>query len=67
MYYLAKSALKWDDEDFWDSSPRFLFKQMDLYTKYNKRDEHKSSVKNNDKNAGVNTTIEKKKLGIISP
>lgn len=68
LYYLAKSALKWNDEDFWDSSPRFLFKQMDLYAKYNKPNEEvsKSTVKNGN-NSSVNTTVEKKKLGMINP
>ena len=68
LYYLAKSALKWNDEDFWDSSPRFLFKQMDLYAKYNKpSDEVKKSVVKNGNNPSVNTTVEKKKLGMINP
>lgn len=41
---------------------------MDLYAKYNKPSEEisKSTVKNGN-NSSVNTTVEKKKLGMISP
>ena len=68
LYYLAKTALKWGDEEFWDSSPRFLFKQMDLYAKYNKTDskDNKKSNMNNGSHS-INTTVEKKKLGMINP
>ena len=44
MYYLARTCLKWNDDEFWDSSPRFLFKQLDLYTKHNKPKGRKGNV-----------------------
>ena len=56
--------MKWDDSDFWDSSPRFLFKQMDLYAKYNKPSNDKKPKKNNNKST-VETNIVKTSLRVI--
>lgn len=64
LYYLAKAALKWNDEDFWDSSPRFLFKQMDLYSMYNKQDNKANNSKSNNKSS-VETNTVKTKLRVI--
>lgn len=61
MYYIAKNCLRWDDSDFWESSPKFLFKQFDLYVKYNK-------PPNENKKGNVNRTEikkEKKKYKVL--
>lgn len=45
MYYIAKSALNWGDNEFWDSSPKFLYTQFDLYVKHNKQQKNKNKNK----------------------
>ena len=66
--------LKWTDENFWDSSPRFLFKQLHLFGKSLEARENKNGTLVN-KNNGYEVyerregnkiiTTEKKKLGVI--
>lgn len=62
---MARTILKWSDEDFWDSSPRFLFKQFDIYVK--NQEKAKKNIKNvkNNKNVEVNKTTVKKKFKVI--
>ena len=58
---MAKSVLRWDDEDFWDSSPRFLFKQFDLYVEFNKPSKDKAKTNK----PGVETKEIKTKLKVL--
>lgn len=52
--------LNWHDEDFWDSSPRFLFKQFDLYSEFNKQPDKNKSNKQN-----AETKVIKTKLKVL--
>lgn len=33
---MCKSILNWEDKVFWDSSLRFIVRQLDLYIEHNK-------------------------------
>ncbi len=43
-YFLARTILKWSDADFWDSSLRFLYKQLDIYEESNKPKKEKNTI-----------------------
>ncbi|MEN8079185.1 hypothetical protein ABFP60_19670 [Clostridioides difficile] len=41
---MARTILKWSDADFWDSSLRFLYKQLDIYEESNKPKKEKNTI-----------------------
>ena len=61
MYYLGRNCLNWNDDEFWDSSPKFLFKQLDLYTKFNSEKPPKEKGNKGD----TKTTKEVKKYKVL--
>ncbi|MDY3960167.1 hypothetical protein [Romboutsia timonensis] len=69
--------MKWSDENFWYSSPRFLFKQLDIHKKANEQQNNSNSY-GKKLSSDINgcevyeriegnkiITTEKKKLGVI--
>lgn len=66
MYYLARTVLKWDDETFWESSPRFLFKQLDLFSQYNKPNKQGKFKKPNNINDDQAIKGEKRRLKVMN-
>ncbi|MGL4617099.1 MAG: hypothetical protein ACRCUM_02575 [Mycoplasmoidaceae bacterium] len=56
---MSKTILKWNDSDFWDSSPRFLFKQFDLFVEHNKKYIKNNKVNNNSEE------VERKKFKVL--
>ena len=70
---MATYFLKWDDETFWDSSPKFIFKQLDIHNKFHNKDEKDKpkKLKNGDSETSVKmegnkrVTTERKKLACI--
>lgn len=59
---MGRSLLKMSNEELYESSLRFIFKQFDLHIKSNKEAEKKS--KNNNKNKG-NSRSEENKLMVL--
>jgi len=61
---LAKTTLKWGDEEFWDSSPRFLFEQFELFSKYNKpkKDNRTRKSRRNDRGETIRTEVKRYKV-----
>ncbi len=64
LYYVARSILNWDDETFWDTSLRFLFKQLDLHLEIQAK-HAKQSPSAHKKQQNV-TKGERKKLKMLS-
>lgn len=59
---MGRSLLKMSNEELYESSLRFIFKQLDLYVETNKETERK--YKNNSKTKG-NTKSEENKLMVL--
>lgn len=55
---MGRSLLKMSNEEIYESSLRFIFKQLDLYIEANKETEKR--YKNNSKNEGNNRNEENK-------
>lgn len=55
---MGRSLLKMSNEEIYESSLRFIFKQLDLYIEANKETE--KIYKNNSKNKGKNGNEENK-------
>ena len=55
--------MNWDDETFWDSSLRFLFKQFDIHVEGQKRI---SKTSKHSKKQPNTTKGERKKLRVMS-
>lgn len=55
---MGRSLLKMSNEEIYESSLRFIFKQLDLYIEANKEAEKR--YKNNSKNKGNNRSEENK-------
>ena len=55
---MGRSLLKMSNEEIYESSLRFIFKQLDLYIEANKETEKR--YKNNSKNEGTNRSEENK-------
>ncbi len=55
---MGRSLLKMSNEEIYESSLRFIFKQLDLYIEANKETEKR--YKNNSKNEGNNRSEENK-------
>lgn len=55
---MGRSLLKMNNEEIYESSLRFIFKQLDLYVEANKETE--KIYKNNSKNKGKNGNEENK-------
>ena len=58
---MGRSLLKMSNEELYESSLRFIFKQLDLYVEANKEAEKR--YKNNSKNKGNNS--EENKLMVL--
>ena len=61
ILYMGRSLLKMSNEEIYESSLRFIFKQLDLYVEANKEAEKR--YKNNSKNKGNNS--EENKLMVL--
>lgn len=62
ILYMGRSLLKMSNEELYESSLRFIFKQFDLYIETNKESEKR--YKNNSKNKD-NTRVEEKTLMVL--
>ncbi len=60
---MGRSLLKMSNEEIYESSLRFVFKQLDLYIEANKEVEKR--YKSNNKNKGNNISSENKKLMVL--
>lgn len=60
---MGRSLLKMSNEELYESSLRFIFKQFDLYVEANKESEKR--YKSKDKNKGNNRISENKKLMVL--
>lgn len=60
---MGRSLLKMSNEEIYESSLRFVFKQLDLYVEANK--EAGKRYQSSNKNKGNNRSTENKKLMVL--